>query len=210
MFVTQTGTTAFVVGDVAGKGLGAALVMSLLHGAIRCSAWIGKTAHETATQAINSVLISSTTQQTFATLFWSYYQAPTLHYINAGHCHPLLIGKKRDRSNEHLAEGGPVVGLLPEATYHQGAVNLERGDLLVLPTDGVLEAEDPSGEQFGEDRLRKLVQAHASLPCAQICERIVKDVQAFARTKLQHDDLTVLIVRVPEIKNYFDNCLVLF
>ena len=201
VFLTQTGDTALVVGDVSGKGLGAALVMSLLHGSIRCSSWTGKKAHETATQAINSVLISSTNQQTFATLFWAYYQAPTLYYINAGHCRPLLISKNRDRSNEHLAEGGPIVGLLPHATYCQGAVSLEPGDLIVLPTDGVLEAEDTSGEQFGEDRLRMLIEEHAHLPCAQICEHIVKGVEVFAQTKLQQDDLTVLIVRVPEMKN---------
>ena len=200
VFLTQTGNTALVVGDVSGKGLGAALVMSLLHGSIRCSSWTGKQAHEAATQAINSVLISSTNQQTFATLFWAYYQAPTLYYINAGHCRPLLIGKNRNRSNEHMAEGGPIVGLLPHATYSQGAVSLEPGDLIVLPTDGVLEAEDTSGEQFGEDRLRMLIEQHAHLSCAQICEHIVKGVEAFAQTKLQQDDLTVLIVRVPEMK----------
>ena len=196
-FVTQTGNTAVVVGDVAGKGLGAALVMSLLHGAIRCSSWIGKAAHEGATRGINSVLLSSTNQQTFATLFWAYYQEPTLYYINAGHCPPLLLRKNGGGSREHLVEGGPVVGLLPDATYNQGSVCLEPGDLLVLPTDGVLEAEDASGEQFGEDRLRTVIEGHASLPCAQICDEVVKSVKEFAGDKPLRDDLTVMIVRVP-------------
>jgi serine phosphatase RsbU (regulator of sigma subunit) len=197
VFVTQAGNTALVVGDVAGKGLGAALVMSLLHGAIRCSTWIGKAEHERATEAINSVLLSSTNQHTFATLFWAYYQAPSLYYINAGHCPPLLLRKSQDRAPEHLGEGGPVVGLLSEATYCQGAVSLEPGDLLVLPTDGVLEAEDSSGEQFGEDRLRRVIEENAERPCAQICEHIVKAVQAFAETNVLRDDLTVMVVRVP-------------
>ncbi len=197
VFTPEAGTTALVVGDVAGKGLGAALVMSLLHGAIRCSNWIGNSAHETATQAINATLFSSTAPETFATLFWAYYDAPTLYYVNAGHCPPLLLRSSvGDSVNvEHLTEGGLVVGALSRATYRQGAVQIRPGDLLVLYSDGVLEAEDLSGEQFGEDRLRNVLKEHSDLPCRQICDHIVNRIHAFTQVRSLQDDLTVVLVR---------------
>jgi hypothetical protein len=198
VFTTEAGTTALIVGDVAGKGLGAALVMSLLHGAIRCSNWMGNLAHEAATQAINAVLFSSTAIETFATLFWAYYDAPTLYYVNAGHWPPILLrysvgGNVRV---EHLTESGLVVGALPQATYRQGTVHIEPGDLLVLYSDGVLEAEDLSGDQFGEDRLLSTIKEHSDLPCTQICGQIVNRVRAFTQIKSLQDDLTVVLVRV--------------
>jgi hypothetical protein len=196
VFTTKAGTTALIVGDVAGKGLGAALVMSLLHGAIRCSNWMDPLAHETATQAINAVLLSSTARETFATLFWAYYEGSTLYYVNAGHWPPVLLRNSGNVRVEHLMESGLVVGMLPWATYRQGTVHMEPGDLLVLYSDGVLEAEDLSGEQFGEDRLLSTIKEQSALPCTQICDHIVNRVRSFTQTKSLQDDLTVLIVRV--------------
>jgi hypothetical protein len=197
VFTTADGITALVVGDVAGKGLGAALVMSLLHGAIRCSNWIGISAHETATRAINAVLFSSTAKEMFATLFWAYYDASTLYYVNAGHCPPLLLKSSVSRNVrvEHLTEGGLILGVIPWATYRQGTGNIEPGDLLVLYSDGVIEAEDMSGEQFGEDRLLSVIGEHPDLPCTQICDRIVERVHAFTQIMSLQDDLTVVLVR---------------
>jgi serine phosphatase RsbU (regulator of sigma subunit) len=202
VFATTTGTTALIVGDVAGKGLGAALLMSLLHGAIRCSNWTSISAHEDATKAINTLLFSSTAPESFATLFWGYYDRCTLYYVNAGHCPPLLLrgASLGDLHVEKLTEGGPVIGALRETRYQQGAIIMEPSDLLVLYSDGVVEEENQFGEEFGEERLQNIVSKWSDRPCAEICDHIVEGVRAFAHTVSQRDDLTVVVVRASRVQ----------
>jgi sigma-B regulation protein RsbU (phosphoserine phosphatase) len=193
MFSAPRGRVALLLGDVSGKGLGAALVMSLLHGAIRCSDWTEPAAHEAATEKLNAVLFDSTAKETFATLFWAYYDAPLLHYVNAGHLPPMLL--RASGAVERLTEGGPVLGVIPDATFRQGVVQLEPGDLLVLYSDGVLEAADSTEQEFGEARLESIVSGRADAACNELCDDIVRGVRAFSRGNLD-DDLTLLLVRV--------------
>ena len=113
------------------------------------------------------------------------------------HCPPLLLhGSVNGNVHiEKLMEGGPVVGLLHQATYHQGAVHVEPGDLLVFYSDGVLEAENASGEEFGEERLRSIINERSKQPCSEICTHIVNGVLMFAHNTSLQDDLTVFLVR---------------
>jgi hypothetical protein len=194
VFAASRGKVGLLVGDVSGKGLGAALVMSLLHGAIRCSYWVESSAHESATEKLNAVLCQSTAKETFATLFWAYYDEPLLHYINAGHLPPLLL--RASGRLERLTEGGPVLGVIPDAIYSQGVVQLEPGDLLVLYSDGVLEAADATEEEFGERRLEGMVANRPGAACSELCDEIVSGVRAFARGGTLDDDLTLLLVRL--------------
>ena len=199
LFELSGGRVGVLVGDVAGKGLGAALVMSMLHGAIRCSDWDEPRSHEAATRRLNSLLVDRTAPQIFASLFWGYFEGQTLHYVNAGHLPPLLVrdsGTGRARV-ERLTEGGPVLGVLPDAVYRQGSVRIEPGDLLVLYSDGVLEAANKADEEFGEARLEGIVSERRDDPCDVLCDDIVNRVRGFAHNGQLQDDLTLVLVRAP-------------
>jgi hypothetical protein len=194
VFDAGGGKVALLVGDVSGKGLGAALVMGLLHGAIRCSDWLHPEAHETATEKLNTVLHEGTAPEMFATLFWAYYDEPLLHYVNAGHLPPLIVRASGDV--ERLTDGGPVVGAIQGCRYEQGVVHLREGDLLVLYSDGVLEAADGEDEEFGEARLQSIITESAKRPVSELCDEIVNRVRAFAHRGSLDDDLTLLVIRV--------------
>jgi sigma-B regulation protein RsbU (phosphoserine phosphatase) len=132
----------------------------------------------------------------FATLFWAYYDEPLLHYVNAGHFPPLLL--RASGEVERLTEGGPVLGVIRDSEYRQGVAHLREGDLLVLYSDGVLEAADAADEEFGEARLQSLLMGRSKASCRTLCDEIVNGVRAFARDGSLDDDLTVLLVRVRE------------
>lgn len=208
IFATDEGV-ALVVGDVAGKGLGAALVMSLLHGAIRCTDWMSAAAHENASRQLNRVLCDSTAPATFASLFWAHYQYPMLSYINAGHLPPLLFRASGsvERQVERLSEGGPVLGLLPYAEYHQGRIRFEPGDLLVLYSDGVLEAANAAQEEFGEQRLHAAIRDGLNGSCQELCDAIVARVRNFAQRDTFEDDLTLVLVRALPVKKALEVAL---
>lgn len=124
---------AFVLGGVAGKGIPAALLMGVIHGAVRSASWTASPRqHEAATGQINRLLWERAAQERFATMFWSYFDPETrlLRYVNAGHCPPLLF-RAGAFTPVSLSEGGPVLGLL-NARFQQGTVALQPGDVLVL------------------------------------------------------------------------------
>jgi Stage II sporulation protein E (SpoIIE) len=153
VFAAGHGRMAVVLGDVSGKGLPAAVVAALLLGVVRASSWTaGGSEHVAASRRLSEFLHSRTSLERFASLFWCYYEpeSQVLRYVNAGHPPPLLV--KRDAGGElkiqRLTEGGPVLGLLQGADYRQGQAVVCPGDLLVLYSDGVVEAENAPGQQF--------------------------------------------------------------
>jgi len=158
VFKTEAGRISFALGDVSGKGIPAALLMGMLHGALRTMDGSDTAArHEESLRRLNTLLETQTSSERFASLFWGYYNPETkvLSYINAGHLPPALI--RRSGTGElriqRLAEGGPVLGIFPEATYRQGRIKVESGDLLVLYSDGIVEAATAAGGEFAEERL---------------------------------------------------------
>ena len=194
--MTETGA-AFVVGDVSGKDVPAAMLASLIQGTAHAADWTRSAAdHNAATVHLNRLLCERASQERFASLFWGYFDAPTglLHYVNCGHCAPLLFRDSR-KSLLRLSDGGPVLGLLPQARFEQGEERLEQGDVLVLYSDGVIEAANARGEEFGEHRLIAAVEANLNAGPVQIRDRILRAVREFTGTDLLADDQTLLAIR---------------
>jgi sigma-B regulation protein RsbU (phosphoserine phosphatase) len=129
----------------------------------------------------------------FVTLMFGLMTANgALTYCNAGHNPPLVLGRTGVR---RLEAGGPVVGLLPYAPFDQGTDQLEPGDVILIFSDGVSEAFNLAGEEFGEDRILEVAAAATDLPAAVLVERIVGAVRAFTRGALQGDDITAMVIR---------------
>jgi hypothetical protein len=201
VFDAAPNRVAMLLGDVSGKGIPAALLMGVIHGAARSANWTESAkAHEQSTARLNRMLCERASSERFASMFWSYFdsESETLHYINAGHCAPLLLMERNDgRSVAALEEGGPVLGLLPNARYEQTAINTCAGDLLVMFSDGVVEAANEADEEFGEARIRFLLEtAPAGITADQLHNDIMAAVHAFTGKAQPHDDLTLVVVRL--------------
>lgn len=195
---------ALVLGDVSGKGMPAALLMALIHGAIRSNDWISSPEnHEESTARLNHLLFEKSGQERFASLFWCYYDArkSVLHYINAGHLPPLLVRQSGPGSFEvhRLEEGGMVLGVRADARYHQHEVAVEAGDLLVIFSDGIPEAANAKDEEFGEHRLIAAVEENWDSPSGKIRDAILAGVRAFLRRQSPQDDRTLMVVRLQPV-----------
>jgi serine phosphatase RsbU (regulator of sigma subunit) len=205
-FAAHHARVAIVLGDVSGKGLPASMVVGLLLGAVRASGWMGGAMeHEAASRRLSELLRTRTSLERFASLFWCYYEpeSQVLRYVNAGHLPPILV--KRDGAGElqiqRLTEGGPVLGLLQSADYRQGQAVVCAGDLLVLYSDGVVEATNASGEQFDDDRLLAVIHENSGKSPARIREEILKRVQSFLGKERAQDDLTLVVARIRSDQN---------
>lgn len=200
VFETDDHETALVVGDVSGKGLSAALLMGVVHGAIRASCASGSSInHEKAAERLNNLLCGKTSRERFVSLFWSYFDAGAgvLRYINAGHWPPLLMRGAAELDEVlRLEQGGPVLGVLPGAPYNQAAVAIEPGDLLVVFSDGILEASNSRQQQFGEERIIAAVERNWAKSPAEICNAILADVRSFIGNEAAQDDQTLLVARL--------------
>jgi hypothetical protein len=189
--------TAFVLGDVSGKGVPAALLMGVIHGAVRSSSWAESPAHHTlATQQINRLLYERAAAERFATMFWSYFDPESQHlkYINAGHCPPLLLKAAHRNTLLSLNIGGPALGLLPDAQFQQGSVRLEPGDILVLYSDGIVEGTNSEDEEFGEQRVRAIVTECRGKTAEEIRDQILASVEAFTGRVVPEDDRTLCVI----------------
>ena len=197
MFKVPGAGSAFVLGDVCGKGLPAALLMGMLHGAVRSSSWTDSGSHhEAATGRINKLLCEVASPERSATMFWSYFdaQAQLLRYINAGHFPPLLFKANR-REIVPLRHGGPVLGVAPGSVYQQASVRFEPGDMLVIYSGGVVQARDHHQEPFGRERLLSVVDLSRGKSAQEIRDRILSSVRAFAGDNEPEDDRTLLVIR---------------
>jgi sigma-B regulation protein RsbU (phosphoserine phosphatase) len=203
VFSGDDGKVAIVLGDVSGKGLPASVVVGVLLGAVRASDWMSGTAeHEASSERLSELIRTRTALERFASLFWSYYEpeTQTLWYINAGHPPPLLV--QRDAAGEAgillLEEGGPVLGVVPGAAYRQGHVSAHPGDLLVVYSDGVVEATNADGEQFDEERLREVIRQNSGRSPVEIRDLVLEQVHQFLGDQRAQDDLTLVVGRIVE------------
>jgi sigma-B regulation protein RsbU (phosphoserine phosphatase) len=191
--------TALVLGDVSGKGISAALLMALVHGAIHSVSWTRSTQdHVSATRQLNTLLCKKTASERFTSLFWGYFdpQRSTIQFINAGHLPPLLLRKKdRELEIHKLETGGPVIGLLPGVQFVQGEEYVAPGDLLVAFSDGVVEATSPTGEEFGEGRLLSIVRQLWDSSASEIRTAIHASLKGFTGDAPVNDDETLIVVR---------------
>ena len=185
---------AVCIGDVSGKGVPAALLMSNLQAAVR--GFAGPQAQPSDLCArVNRATLPHVGADRFITFFYGLLDAPgrRLAYVNAGHNPPFVV--HRDGSFVQLREGGPVLALIPNWGCRQGTVDFSPGDRLVLFTDGITEANDARGEEFREDRLIALVRAHRHLAPGAIKEKIMGALREFNGGKW-NDDATLLVLGV--------------
>ena len=194
-FIEQPdGSIALVIADVSGKGVAAGLLMPSIEIALRLDAPHHVDSAEVI-EEFNRVVYSLTGGSRFISLFYGKLQPIScrMEYTNAGHNPPLLI---RNGCVRELSCGGPVLGVLPEARYESDFVQLEKGDLLVLYTDGLVEAENPGGEFYSVARLEELGCRHAHETAAELAERIYESVREFRGKSDLEDDATLVILRV--------------
>jgi serine phosphatase RsbU (regulator of sigma subunit) len=198
-----SGRMGLAVGDASGKGLGSALLMASLQGLVRTSLAVREGDLARFVNEMNYSLHELTDSERFATLFFALVDLPnqTLQYVNAGHNPPLLFRMGNPSvpggsAPERLDGGGPPVGVFPQSQYRSDQVLLRDGDVLVAYTDGVIEAQNPQQEEFGEDRLRHIVHRSLPLTAAQICERVQEGLRVFMVENPQSDDITLVVMKV--------------
>src|SRR6202162_1680891 len=184
--------TAFLLADVSGKGLGAALCTNLLQGAL--SGMTLGTDPARVFNHVNRFLCDHSEIGRYATMFFGILDDKGhLEYINACLQSPFLI--RRGVAEDVFTEGSYPVGLVPEAEYTAVCIQLEPGDTLVLFSDGVTEAMDPAEQLFGVPRLREVLTGHMQTPLDELQRIVLESVENFSRGASQADDLTLLLVR---------------
>jgi phosphoserine phosphatase RsbU/P len=186
---------SFAIGDASGKGLAAALVSANVQSSLRTALLFAGSDRAAALEMVNRQLYGSSPASRYATLFFGTFDAATrmLHYVNAGHNPPMVI--RPDESIVWLETGGAPVGLFPEWIYEEGSVQLEPGDLIVAYTDGVIEALDPAGSEWGTDGLQLAVTGREAESADEIAEAVMKAMHKFSHG-CQIDDATVAVMRV--------------
>jgi phosphoserine phosphatase RsbU/P len=194
-FIEQRdGHCVIALGDVSGKGTGAALLMSSVHAAVRAHTRTRLSAAEIVSE-INLYIYDNTPANRFVTLFYSELdpRSHQLTYINAGHNSPLLVRATGEVTR--LDIGGFPLGITPFGDYREGWVELELGDVLVIYSDGVSESLDEAGEEFGEARLIEIVQKHRGRTAAGLRDRIDEALTRFVGKAKSVDDLTLVILK---------------
>jgi sigma-B regulation protein RsbU (phosphoserine phosphatase) len=179
------------IADATGHGLPAALVVRDIHMGLRMGVDRDFKIVRTL-EKLNQIIHRSRLSTKFVSLFYGELEANgTFIYSNAGHPAPFMI--KANGGTLRLSEGGPILGPTPEATYYRGYVKLEPGDVLCLYTDGIVEATDAKGTEFGVDRLIRLVKRSRALPAGELAQLVLDRVAKWERTP--NDDRTVVIAR---------------
>jgi sigma-B regulation protein RsbU (phosphoserine phosphatase) len=239
------GQIGIAVADVAGKGISAALLMSIVQASLRSQAIAARGSLSDLVSTMNRLMYSSTNESSYATFFYAQFdeRMRRLTYVNAGHNPPFLMragsaqedeaearvllrcnrgvgsasstirgagvavleapvaakveaGETRARLTRMLTSGGPVIGVFSDCVYEQETIQLERGDVVVAYTDGVTEALNPEGEEFGECRLERVLAASTRLSADEISSAIVERVRQWCGSAPQHDDLTFVVLKV--------------
>jgi sigma-B regulation protein RsbU (phosphoserine phosphatase) len=191
-FDLEDGRFGFALGDVAGKGMPAALLASLIQGIFSAQAYLD-TPLPAIMSSVNRNLVQHGTGNRFVTFFFGILGPDgNCTYVNAGHNPPFLLSK--DGSMKELTVGGMVLGLFAGAQYEAATVKLQPDDHLVLFTDGVVEALNPAGEEFGTDRLVALLGANAQSTTPGILACLQESVLSFSAGAPQHDDITMMIL----------------
>jgi serine phosphatase RsbU (regulator of sigma subunit) len=187
------GEFAFALGDVAGKGAPAALLTAVIQGIFSAQGYSGASPSQTVTR-VNQALIRRAIESRFATILYGVLtREGKLAYCNAGHNPPFLIGSAG--GVRRLEKGGLIVGLFEHATFDEETLQLDPGDVLVVFSDGVTEALNVAGEEFGEDRLLACIEAHRQNDLSTLLSAIFKDVRDFASGANQSDDITALVLK---------------
>lgn len=188
------GHVGIAIGDVSGKGIGAALLMSNLQATLRVQALAGFPAHKLV-EEVNRHIFKTTGSESFISFFLGELEPEdgSLTYSNAGHNAPLLV--RENGEVEILDRGGLLLGVFPEAKYELGSVVLEPGDVLVFYTDGVTEATNEAGDMFSEERLVEMLQESRRQCVQEIHDELLERVRRFQNGRPLDDDLTLILVK---------------
>ncbi len=199
------GRIGLVVADVADKGLGAAFYMALTCTLLRTYAFESSLRYPKSylhrigevVETVNARLMGDTSGDTFVTLFYGILdpRTSTLCYANAGHNPPFLFHRDRRRRLKSLTRTGPALGLLEGFKWKRRTVRIEEGDVLLLYTDGLTEAEDLSHSQFEEARVQQVVRDNLHQPVNHLCDAILASVYDFAGGAPRSDDITLMLLR---------------
>lgn len=193
--IGSKGNLGLAIADVAGKGIPAALFMALSKTIVRTDALN----HEDVAEVLkdsNEIIASESSSGMFVTLFLGILNQNTgsMAYANAGH-HPPLILRSKDKKFDALKVTGIALGIMEGSKYTKGQTALEPGDILVMYTDGIVEAVNPQGEYFGLDRLKSIIAGSPDLLPEAMLKKIVDGVFSFSGSQPQFDDITALVVK---------------
>jgi serine phosphatase RsbU (regulator of sigma subunit) len=192
-FVLEGGRLSLALGDVSGKGTGAAMLMTVLRAAVR-GHWNEAVLSE-AVARINRTVCQNVPDGKYITFFVARLDPASgrLTYVNAGHNPPFLV--RTDGSVERLTEGGMVLGLLESVPYADGKVEMRQGDVLLVFSDGVTETWSPEDEEFGDEGLLAVATRCRKLDAASLQREILRELEAFAAGGKATDDRTLIVLR---------------
>jgi len=192
------GSFGFALGDVSGKGPPAALLTAMLQGIFSTQSFAQVEPAAMMTR-VNSALLARGIENRFATIFFAILSPDgRLTYCNAGQNPPLLFSASGVRK---LETGGMIVGLFPHANYEQEEIRLNAGDLLAVYSDGVSEALNSAGDEYGDSRIQDVVSPNWLEPSDAVLQLLLRSVRAFAQDAPQNDDVTALIVRYTPVRS---------
>jgi sigma-B regulation protein RsbU (phosphoserine phosphatase) len=183
-----------VIADVSGKGVPAALLMAFLRASLRAATHIGYSPHISMAK-VNYLLWESIERNQFVTAFYGILDVTnkTLTYTNAGHNPPILLKQNGDLS--FIDRGSIPLGMFRDTRYHEYYLTTEPGDVLMLYTDGVTEANDPHGEEFGRERLAEAVRANRKLGARELITAVHREVLAWTDGRGATDDVTFFVIK---------------
>ena len=197
----QGGRWGIAIGDVCGKGIGAALLMASLQASLRAQAMHAHSDLSNLIADVDRLILAASPKHLYASLFYSEYDTATrgLRYVNAGHNAPIVLRWKNGRCEVfHLESSGTALGLLESSQFTSRTFQLESGDVFAGYTDGITESENRCGESWGQERLETLLRACRDCTPAQIVERIVDEIVAFGKDCSQKDDITLVVAAVKD------------
>ena len=193
------GQLGVAIGDVAGKGIAAALMMASLQASLRGEATRAPENLAIAMANINRLVYDSSASNRYATFFYGQYDPASgrFDYVNAGHNPPMLFRSHLGAWEViRLEIGGTVIGLIETFPYQQGSVTILPGDTLVAFTDGISEAMNKADDEWGEEALTQSVERCNGLPAKEVLDHIFQDCDSFVAGAKQHDDMTLVVLRV--------------
>jgi sigma-B regulation protein RsbU (phosphoserine phosphatase) len=192
------GKLGIAIGDISGKGIGAALMMANLEACLRGQAPSAPSLPELISR-VNRMVYEASSANRYATFFYAEYDPQTrdVAYVNAGHNPPFVLRRPNaDCELFRWEAGGAVIGLLPQVQYEQGCFRLQPGDLIGLYTDGISESMNSDDEEWGEERLIACAKSYCGLTARQAMDRMMSAALEFAAGAPQHDDMTLMVLRV--------------
>ena len=193
---TEPERLLFIVADVVGKSVPAALLMATLQASLRTLAALPISLLELIERLNQYICAQNVSGCRFSTAFVAELEPGDgrLTYVNAGHNWPVL--RRADRRLERLETGGLPLGIMSSAQYQCGATNLAAGDVLLIFSDGLIEAEDDNQQEFGEPAMLAVMDDACGKSAADVLAQLLRSVDSFVGPALQHDDITCMVVRI--------------